>query len=110
MGNLASNLRGHFLNIWMFPLPSGKFLHYSHRDSPQIALALSVVKPLFPPTRVRLPSMRPFFAGGKPVLADIKPETYFLDPHEVRRLISEEHPGSYCGVYRVVMFLLKSMK
>jgi perosamine synthetase len=29
------------------------------------------------------------FAGGKPLLADIKPETYFLDPAEVRRLISE---------------------
>jgi perosamine synthetase len=28
------------------------------------------------------------FAGGKPVLADIKSGTYFLDPHEVRRLIS----------------------
>ena len=31
-----------------------------------------------------------FFAGGKPVLADIKPGTYFLDPDEVRRLISEK--------------------
>jgi dTDP-4-amino-4,6-dideoxygalactose transaminase len=30
------------------------------------------------------------FAGAKPVLADIKPGTYFLDPDEVRRLISNK--------------------
>lgn len=30
------------------------------------------------------------FAGGKPVLADIKKRTYFLDPEEVRRLISDK--------------------
>lgn len=30
------------------------------------------------------------FAGGKPVLADIKKETYFLDPEEVKRLISKK--------------------
>ena len=30
------------------------------------------------------------FAGGKPVLADIKPGTYFLDPEEVLRRISNK--------------------
>ena len=30
------------------------------------------------------------FAGGKPILADIKEKTYFLDPEEVRKLISDK--------------------
>jgi len=30
------------------------------------------------------------FAGGKPVLADIKKDSYYIDPNEVRRLISKK--------------------